>query len=66
MLHFAAILVGLVLFEATMVMTTSLCGGCTMRKRKKLVRHDVLCCGGRSGVGAGPVVRAEVRKDLFQ
>lgn len=65
MFYFVVILVGLVLFEVIMVMIMLLCGGCIMRKRKKFVRYDVLCCGGWSGVGVGFVVRVEVWKDLF-
>lgn len=47
MLPFVAVVVGVVLFEATMVMTTSLCGELFSSRRKH--GHGVMWSGARSG-----------------
>lgn len=49
MLTFAAVVVGVVLFEATMVMSTTLCGELYLfSSRRKELSHGVMWRGGHS------------------
>lgn len=66
-LPFVAVVVGVVLFEATMVMTTMLCGEC-FSPRKNSPSPGVIWSGARGGGGGyvASVNGAEVRKDLTQ
>ena len=64
-LPFVAVVVGVVLFEATMVMTTTLCGECWSPKRKR-PSYGVMWSGARSGGYVGSANGAVVQKDLLQ
>lgn len=65
MLPFVAVVVGVVLFEATMVMTMSLCGECATSRRRR-PGYGVMWSAGRSGGRVGSATEAKGRKDLLQ
>ena len=64
-LPFVAVVVGVVLFEATMVMATTLCGEC-LCPRKLKPSYGVMWSGAQSGAYVKSAHGAEVRKDLLQ
>nr|PNR45248.1 hypothetical protein PHYPA_015019 [Physcomitrium patens] len=60
MLGFVAVLIGVVVFEATMVMTTSLCSG-DLLSTKRTPKHSqgVMWSGARGGGHTSSVVRVK-------
>jgi hypothetical protein len=65
-LSFVAVVVGVVLFEATMVMTTTLCGEC-FTPRKSKPSYGFMWSGARSAAHVESSTNgAEARKDLLQ